>query len=100
MKIHLQSIGKDYRHQGQTDCEYFNSTKCGFVRDVVTNDKSKVTCKLCIREMNKSLKDHLRVSEYASKTLKDGEPCRHVGCLSHVSHPCEGCGRIQGRSKL
>lgn len=30
--------------------------------------------------------------------LRDGEPCDHRGCLSHVSHPCEGCGRIAGRS--
>lgn len=28
--------------------------------------------------------------------LRDGEPCGHRGCLSHVSHPCEGCGRIAG----
>ena len=31
------------------------------------------------------------------KELKHGEPCEHPGCLSHVSHPCEGCGRIAGR---
>lgn len=30
--------------------------------------------------------------------LKDGEPCDHPGCLNHVSHPCEGCGRVAGRS--
>ena len=29
----------------------------------------------------------------------DGEPCDHRGCLSHLSHPCEGCGRIAGRSR-
>lgn len=29
--------------------------------------------------------------------LLDGEPCNHPGCLSHVSHPCEGCGRVAGR---
>lgn len=29
-------------------------------------------------------------------SLKDGEPCDHRGCLSHVTHPCEGCGRIGG----
>ena len=29
--------------------------------------------------------------------LKDGEPCDHPGCLSHVTHPCEVCGRIAGR---
>jgi hypothetical protein len=28
---------------------------------------------------------------------KDGEPCEHPGCLSHISHPCEGCGRVAGR---
>ena len=28
--------------------------------------------------------------------LKDGEPCDHPGCLSHISHPCEGCGRVGG----
>ena len=32
--------------------------------------------------------------------LKDGEPCTHPGCLSHDSHPCEGCGRIAGMSGL
>lgn len=25
------------------------------------------------------------------------EPCGHRGCLSHVTHPCEGCGRIAGQ---
>jgi len=27
----------------------------------------------------------------------DGQPCTHVGCLSHISHPCEECGRIGGK---
>lgn len=31
---------------------------------------------------------------------KDGEPCKHPGCLSHVSHPCEGCGRTAGRGHV
>ena len=24
------------------------------------------------------------------------QPCEHVGCLNHIFHPCEGCGRIGG----
>ena len=32
-----------------------------------------------------------------SKQLRDGEPCGHPGCLAHISHPCEVCGRIGGR---
>jgi len=31
-----------------------------------------------------------------TQTFRDGEPCGHPGCLSHVSHPCENCGRIGG----
>lgn len=23
----------------------------------------------------------------------DGQPCNHPGCMAHISHPCEGCGR-------
>ncbi len=34
----------------------------------------------------------------ARRIPPDGVPCRHPGCLSHISHPCEGCGRIGGRS--
>ena len=27
---------------------------------------------------------------------KNGEPCKHRGCLNHITHPCEGCGRVGG----
>jgi DNA-directed RNA polymerase subunit RPC12/RpoP len=27
---------------------------------------------------------------------KDGQPCDHPGCLNHITHPCESCGRIGG----
>ena len=36
----------------------------------------------------------------ARRKLERGEPCRHPGCLSHVSHPCEGCGRVGGTITL
>lgn len=31
------------------------------------------------------------------RQLREHEPCEHPGCLHHVSHPCEGCGRTAGR---
>lgn len=31
------------------------------------------------------------------RTPPDGVPCSHPGCLSHISHACEGCGRIGGK---
>ena len=34
------------------------------------------------------------------KQLKDGESCGHTGCLNHISHPCEYCGRIAGMNNL
>ena len=41
----------------------------------------------------------LNLKIHGRPTLRDGEPCSHPGCLSHVSHPCEGCGRVGGRSR-
>lgn len=32
--------------------------------------------------------------------LPDGVPCKHPECLRHVTHPCEGCGHIAGRSYI
>jgi hypothetical protein len=32
--------------------------------------------------------------------LKDGVPCGHPGCEKHITHSCEGCGRIGASSKL
>jgi len=35
---------------------------------------------------------------YLGSRLRDGEPCSLPGCLSHLTHPCEGCGRVGGRT--
>lgn len=32
--------------------------------------------------------------------VADGQPCDHPGCLIHISHPCEGCGRIGGKGDV
>jgi hypothetical protein len=29
--------------------------------------------------------------------IEPGQPCGHAGCLSHVTHPCESCGRVAGQ---
>lgn len=34
-----------------------------------------------------------------TRDLEDGEPCQHLGCERHISHPCECCGRIGARGK-
>jgi len=39
-----------------------------------------------------------RIFTAPTKRYRDGEPCHHLGCLSHVSHPCEGCGRVAGKT--
>lgn len=36
----------------------------------------------------------------STAALPDGVACPHPGCLSHFSHPCEGCGRIGGRYQV
>lgn len=32
--------------------------------------------------------------------FKSGEPCDHPGCLNHITHPCEGCGRVAGEGNI
>ena len=41
----------------------------------------------------------LNLKIHGRPTLRDGEPCSHSGCLRHLMHPCEGCGRVGGRSR-
>lgn len=31
---------------------------------------------------------------------RNGEPCNHRGCQHHISHPCEGCGRIGAEGEI
>jgi hypothetical protein len=52
-KIHMFLRGKDFRNSGQTDYEYNHSTECGYVRDDITYNTDKVTCKLCLRELKR-----------------------------------------------
>ena len=40
----------------------------------------------------------MEINIHRRQLLRDGEPCSHLGCLSHISHPCDGCGRVGGRS--
>ncbi len=47
----------------------------------------------------KTLKEQLEQSKIQDRLFsgvpgyKPGIPCDHPGCASHLSHPCEGCGR-------
>jgi len=36
----------------------------------------------------------LNLGFFKVKSFEDGIPCSNPGCLSHVKHPCEECGRI------
>lgn len=40
---------------------------------------------------------NLEVHPRIKKQWPEAQPCDHPGCLSHLTHPCEGCGRIGGR---
>ena len=42
------------------------------------------------------LREHQRI-DINGKRFVDGQPCSHPGCFHHITHPCEGCGRIGGR---
>lgn len=38
-----------------------------------------------------------RIRSMDPDDLPDGIPCSHRGCLNHLTHPCEGCGRVGGK---
>lgn len=39
------------------------------------------------------------LDDYLSR-LEEWQPCFHAGCLNHVTHPCEVCGRITGKTPV
>ncbi|MCK5017413.1 MAG: hypothetical protein KAS32_10135 [Candidatus Peribacteraceae bacterium] len=39
------------------------------------------------------------LNDVPAKEYEDGEPCEHTGCASHVTHPCEKCGRKRASGK-
>ncbi len=57
MKVHLFKYVQeayDAWHSGTTQRDVaLNQTECGYVRDNVTTSKRLVTCKLCLRKLNK-----------------------------------------------
>lgn len=46
--------------------------------------------------MKQPPKDNFELIFRRQPIYKPNQPCRHLGCLSHITHPCEGCGRIGG----
>ena len=40
----------------------------------------------------------LNLRIHGRPALRDGGPSPHPRCLKHISHPCEGCRRVGGRS--
>jgi len=46
------------------------------------------------------MKTEFYISKYFKITYEDGQPCKHPGCLKHMTHPCEGCGRIAGQGEV
>ena len=45
---------------------------------------------------DKGRDNHDKIVWNSDILFKDGEPCKHPGCLNHITHPCEGCGRRGG----
>lgn len=37
-------------------------------------------------------------AESGAPKFVEGVPCSHPGCFNHLTHPCDGCGRIGGHS--
>lgn len=56
--------------------------------------KNYAMCLTTLNE-NKLFRKHIAAIGVKLHNFKPGQPCGHPGCCSHVTHPCEICGRIQ-----
>lgn len=50
--------------------------------------------------MHKFASAHIAEKLESLILYKDGEPCAHPGCLGHVTHPCEVCGRFRAQGEI
>jgi len=48
--------------------------------------------------MSNNIDELLYYDDRVFKYLED-EPCTHPGCKSHITHPCEGCGKQWGTTE-
>ena len=57
-------------------------------------------CDECVPKIIRNVKakaDGLRngyLDDMMGHDLEPGHPCNHPGCCSHITHPCEECGRV------
>ena len=56
----------------------------------------RLNCYAECKEERNTLRARVAELEKAGDAM-NGVPCNHKGCLSHITHPCEGCGRIGGK---
>lgn len=45
------------------------------------------------------LREDELIVEKLADVYRDSLPCPHPGCKSHITHPCEGCGRQRHEKK-
>jgi len=74
-------------------------------RNAVTKKAGMWLCQNCRQELedqravviekSRPMGDELGLTDEG--LWRDGEPCSHPGCLNHITHPCERCGRTAGR---
>lgn len=51
-------------------------------------------------DMEEDMTDEEYLKKWLTVKYDRGQPCKHPKCLSHISHPCEGCGRIAGNGVI
>lgn len=83
----------------------FTCAQCGIIGQCSPEDETEAELKREFGDVDKA--DCVQVcddcwekvkpsnnKQFYEKWRKDGEPCSHPGCASHISHPCEVCSRI------
>jgi hypothetical protein len=60
------------------------------------------TATVLLKDLNGNVIAQGKITKSSGSNIlyKDGEPCEHVGCANHITHPCEYCGRIGARGDV
>src|ERR1019366_5691030 len=87
----------DPTHPAQPTCKHESDGEgfCSYCGEELTKQQPiQPTAQPTEFDKYKTQKDAILASQpTAEQPYRDGEPCKHKGCLSHITHPCEGCGR-------
>lgn len=108
--IKEKHIGYDINYEWLRDCKEYNVKRRKAIKNLdVKSAKKREESLAQLKDIETIIRWKIKDLEPKTKYIRDipleieyydGQPCEHRGCMSHQSHPCEGCGRISAKGNI